>query len=126
MHELSLVAELVDECLGRAGSREIEVIRVRHASTISEDTVRQAFDMLTTGSRLAGVRLETEEFGLSLHCAACDRIAVLDHDHAIGHIRVCPACGTVSNDPQTCELELVAIVERAATINPAFHPGARP
>jgi Zn finger protein HypA/HybF involved in hydrogenase expression len=126
MHELSLVAELVDECVASAGNRDIELIRIRHASTISEETVRQAFDMLTTGSPLAGVRLETEEFTLSLHCAACDHSAVLDHDHAIGHVRVCPACGTVSNDPQACELELVAIVERAATISPAFHPGARP
>jgi Zn finger protein HypA/HybF involved in hydrogenase expression len=126
MHELSLVAELVDECVRDAGSRDIEVIRVRHASTISEETVRQAFGMLTAGGPLAGVRLETEVFSLTLHCAACDRVAVLDHDHAIGHIRVCPACGTVSNDPEACELELVAISERAATVNPALHPGARP
>lgn len=126
MHELSLVAELVDECVQRAGDREIALVRLRHASTISEETVRQAFDMLTRGGPLAGVPLDIEMFELTLRCRACDRVSVLDHDHAIGHIRVCPACGTVSGEPQACELELVAIVERAATINPAFHPGARP
>jgi Zn finger protein HypA/HybF involved in hydrogenase expression len=107
MHELSLVAELVDECVRRAGGREIAVIRVRHATTIGEDTVRQAFDMLTAGGPLDGVRLETEPFDLPFACDACNYAGVLDHDHAVGHLRVCPACGCVSNDEEPCELELV-------------------
>jgi Zn finger protein HypA/HybF involved in hydrogenase expression len=110
MHELSLVAELVDACVRSADDREIAVVRVRHASTIGEATVRQAFEMLTAGGPLAGVRLETEEFDIEFACSVCHYGGVLDHDHSVGHLRVCPACGSISNDAQPCELELVECV----------------
>jgi Zn finger protein HypA/HybF involved in hydrogenase expression len=110
MHELSLVAELVDECVRRADGRDILRVRVRHATTISEETLRQAFVMLTAEGPLVGARLDTEAFAITLHCTACKNASVLDHDHAIGHLRVCPACGTVSDDPQPCELELAEMV----------------
>jgi Zn finger protein HypA/HybF involved in hydrogenase expression len=110
MHELSLVAELVDECVRRADGHDVATIRVRHATTISEETLRQAFEMVTAGGPLAGVRLEAEPFDLEFECSACHYADVLDHDHAVGHLRVCPSCGSVSNDAQPCELELVDCV----------------
>lgn len=110
MHELSLVAELVDECVRRADGQHIECVQIRHATTIDEEALRQMFAMLTAEGPLVGARVDTEAFAITLRCTACKRVSVLDHDHAIGHLRVCPSCGTVSDDPQPCELEVTGMV----------------
>jgi Zn finger protein HypA/HybF involved in hydrogenase expression len=107
VHEFSLVAELVDEVGIRAAGRQVAAVRVRHASTIEEETLRQAFSMLTADGPLAGAQLEAEAFEIALTCPACGFVGGLDHDHLHGHIRVCPSCGAVSGDSQVCELEML-------------------
>ncbi len=54
VHEVSLVAELVEVAEARAGGMPVAIVRVRHATTIPEDVLRQAFDMLTETGPLAG------------------------------------------------------------------------
>jgi len=110
MHELSLVAELVDECVRQADGRNVASVQVRHATTIDEEALRQMFAMLTAEGPLVDARLDTKAFAITLRCAACNRLDVLDHDHAIGHLRICPSCGAVSDDPQPCELEVTGMV----------------
>ena len=56
MHEVSLVAELVEACERVAAGAPVQAVRVRHASAIPEDVVRQAFAMLTTGTPLGAAR----------------------------------------------------------------------
>ena len=68
------------------------------------------FAMLTAEGPLGGARLDTEAFAITLRCTACNRADVLDDDHAVGHLRICPSCGTVSDDPQPCELEVTGMV----------------
>lgn len=109
MHEVSLVAQLVDVCAERAAGEPVSLVRVRHASTIPEDVLRQAFAMLTDGGSLAGATLETEPFDIRLRCS-CGFDGTLGHDDVVdGGMAVCPACGDVSVRQRTAELELLEV-----------------
>jgi Zn finger protein HypA/HybF involved in hydrogenase expression len=109
MHEVSLVAELVDACLQRAGGQPVGLVRVRHASTIPETAIRQAFAMLTEGGTLADATLVAESFDIRLQCA-CGFDGSLGHDDLIdAALAVCPACGDVSARARTAELELLEV-----------------
>ncbi len=113
MHEVSLVAELVAECERRSSGQPVQLVRVRHASTIPEPTLRQAFQMLTEGGCLADATLETETFDVHLNCE-CGFADTLGHDDLIGgSVAVCPACGEVSTLRRTAELELLEVRQRS-------------
>jgi Zn finger protein HypA/HybF involved in hydrogenase expression len=109
MHEVSLVAALVEECERRAAGQPVRLVRIRHASSIPDATLRQAFAMLVPGGTLAGARLEADPFDVELSCS-CGFNGALGHDDIIGRtVVVCPVCGDVSVQPRTAELELLAI-----------------
>jgi Zn finger protein HypA/HybF involved in hydrogenase expression len=110
MHELSLVGELIEEVARRAAGRTVALVVIRHASTISEEMLHQAFTMLAADGPLASARLACEQFEILLTCDACGFAGVLDHDHVAGHVRVCPQCGDISGDSQRPEMELVGVV----------------
>jgi len=119
MHEVSLVAELIDACERRAGGAPVEVVRVRHASSITADSLEQAFRMLAAGGPLATTRLEAETFDIELACA-CGFQGVLGHDDLVGgSMAVCPACGDVSTLSRTAELELVEVRTSRPVVEPA-------
>ena len=66
--------------------------------------------MLTEGGPLAGATLVTEPFDVRLDCA-CGFAGALGHDDLIGgSMVVCPACGDVSTQPRTAELELLDVI----------------
>ncbi|GEM_PF-3343252 len=109
MHEVSLVAELISECQRQAAGRPVTRVRVRHASSIPEPALQQAFRMLTLGGSLSEARLEAEPFEIRLDCG-CGFDGALGHDDLIsGSVAVCPACGDVSIRSRTAELELLEI-----------------
>ena len=119
MHEVSLVAELVDACQRRAAGAPVELVRVRHASSISAESLEQAFRMLTAGGPLAATQLEVEAFDIELACA-CGFRGVLGHDDLIGgSMAVCPACGDVSTLSRTAELELLEVRAGLPVAQPA-------
>ena len=110
MHEVSLVAALIEQAEIRAAGRPVTLVRVRHASSITEPSLRQAFEMLTEGTSLADVTLDTETFTLDFQCASCGFDGVLGHDDLIaGSIAVCPSCGEISTRSRTAELELLEV-----------------
>ena len=109
MHEVSLVADLLDECVRRAAGRRVAVVRVRHANTIPDDVLEQAFALLTGEGALAGARLEREEFALTYTCGSCSFHGVLEHEHLIGHIVVCPSCSEITTSGHAAELELLGV-----------------
>ena len=109
MHEVSLVAELIAECERRSVGQVVRLVRVRHASSIPEPALQQAFRMLAEGGALAGATLEAEMFDIRLNCG-CGFEGALGHDHLIsGSVAVCPACGEVSTLHRTAELELLEL-----------------
>jgi Zn finger protein HypA/HybF involved in hydrogenase expression len=109
MHEVSLVAELITECGRRAAGQPVQLVRVRHASSITTPALQQAFRMLTEGSSMADTMLEAEVFEVVLRCG-CGFVGALGHDDLIGaSVAVCPACGDVSTLRRTAELELLEV-----------------
>jgi Zn finger protein HypA/HybF involved in hydrogenase expression len=109
VHEVSLVAELITECELRSAGQPVRLVRVRHASSIREPALRQAFRMLTEGSSLADATLEVETFEVELRCA-CGFAGALGHDDLIAaSVAVCPACGEVTTLRRTAELELLEV-----------------
>ena len=117
MHEVGLVAELVDAAVAYAavtyppGAR-VSLVRVRHATTIPEAVLRQAFEMLTADGPLASAVLETMPFYRELRCP-CGFDGALGHDDVIGpDAAVCPACGELRSIPPTAELELLEVRTR--------------
>ena len=110
MHEVSLVAELVEACEQAAAGVTVRTVRVLHASAIPEDAVRQAFELLTTGTPLADARLELTSFDIEFRCR-CGFVGHPDHDALdAGPFSECPSCGDLVRRPRTPELELVAVV----------------
>jgi Zn finger protein HypA/HybF involved in hydrogenase expression len=109
VHEVSLVAGLVDAVAARAGGRHVASIRVRHATTIPADVLRQAFAMLTAEGPLAGAVLVAEPFDVPLTCG-CGFTGAATHDDLVGgSLAACPACGELVAVPRTAELELVEV-----------------
>jgi Zn finger protein HypA/HybF involved in hydrogenase expression len=110
MHEVSLVAELVEACERAAAGATIRTVCVRHVSAIPEDAVRQAFELLTTGTPLAAARLDLTSFDIEVQCP-CGFVGRPDHDALdAGPYSECPSCGSLVRRPATAELELVAVV----------------
>ena len=106
------------ECERRAAGRPVQLVRVRHASSIPEPALRQAFRMLTEGGTLADATLEAETFDVGLRLRVRLQGA-LGHDDLIGgSVAVCPACGDVSTRRRTAELELLEV--RTAPLRPAW------
>jgi len=109
MHEVSLVDALLDAVRERAGAARVERIRVRHATTIPEEVLRQSFELLTQGDPLASATLEVEPFEVLLTCP-CGFHGALGHDDVVGPtMAVCPSCGELRDTPRTAELELLEV-----------------
>ncbi len=109
MHEVSLVAALVEAVEARSAGAPVSLVRVRHATTFPEDVLRQAFEMLTATGPLEGAALVLEAFDIRLACA-CGFAGSLEHDDMVGgSMAVCPACGELAQLPPTAELELLEV-----------------
>jgi Zn finger protein HypA/HybF involved in hydrogenase expression len=109
VHEVSLVAELVDACLHEAAGAEVRRIAIRHASTASEAAIRQAFSMLTADGPLARAQLTTEQFPVSIVCSCGFEGRVGPDDEAGPGVAICPACSTVHRLPRRAEIELLSV-----------------
>jgi Zn finger protein HypA/HybF involved in hydrogenase expression len=109
MHEVGLVAELVDAAIDQAAGRPADLVRVRYATTIPEDVLRQAWTMLVPGGPLEGASLEAEPFDVPLACP-CGFDGTLGHDDVLGPGQaVCPSCSELRAIPVTPELELLEV-----------------
>ena len=109
MHETSLVAELVGECERLAQGRTVARVRVRHASSLEDEALREIFAALTADGPLAHAALDTEQFDALMTCPDCGYSGTVDHDHVYGHVRICPQCESLSDDAGASELELVDV-----------------
>jgi len=109
VHEVGLVAELMDVAVARAAGRPVAVMRVRHATTIPEDVLRQAFEMLAEGGPLAGASLVMEPFEVLLTCP-CGFDGALGHDDVVSPgLAVCPSCSELRSVAREAELELLEV-----------------
>lgn len=109
MHELSLVAELVQECRRRTGGAPVSLVRVRCAATVPEGAVREAFRLLAADGPLAAARLEVQPLEVPLQCP-CGFTGAVGEAEVVGHLMVCPSCGAVAPHAPTAGLELLEVV----------------
>jgi Zn finger protein HypA/HybF involved in hydrogenase expression len=109
MHELSLVSDLVDACVRQAGERRVSMVRVRVAGTVPMDLVRQAFTMLTSGTRLEHAALEIDPFDVRMSCG-CGFEGALEHDDLVGpSLAICPQCDALQRLTPVPEIELLEV-----------------
>lgn len=94
MHELSLIADLVDECRRRAGSKTVTAVKVRWSSSEGDEELQQAFVMLTTATALDGAVLEVQAAPIAVNCP-CGYEGAVAGDETVGHLFVCPRCARV-------------------------------
>jgi len=109
VHELSLVAELVEACRQRAGGAPVSRVRVRCAATIPEAALRESFRLLVADGPLAAAVLEVEPLDVPPACP-CGSTVVPAETDVVGHLAVCPSCGAVSAHASTTGLELLEVV----------------
>ncbi len=109
MHEVALVASLVDAAVAAAAGRPAERVRIRYATTIPDDVLIQAWEMLVANGPLAEAALAMEPFESRLTCP-CGFDGALEHDDVIGPGQVvCPSCSELRSIPVVPELELVEV-----------------
>jgi len=109
VHELSLVAELVQECRRRASGAPVSLVRVRCAATVPEAALREAFRLFAADGPLAAASLQVEPLELPLQCP-CGFTGAVGDTEVVGHLVVCPSCGAVSTHAPTVGLELLEVV----------------
>jgi hydrogenase nickel incorporation protein HypA/HybF len=106
MHELSLMQQVIDEitrqlALRGAPARRIREVRLRVGALDihSEPAFRQAFEVLTHESPLAGAALALAIEPARLECPACGHASPIGAGEADPHdpspYGVCPLCGAL-------------------------------
>ena len=112
MHELGIVQSLVQGLsshLAGKGVEKVVSVRLRRGSTFSEEALRETYFALTKGSILEGSRLSIEGVNHNFECH-CGHTQAITSDDLIGHIFVCPSCGTVREIDEADDLQLVEVV----------------
>ncbi len=102
MHEYSVVTELISALLPQLedhAGRVSAVVLVKGELRILSDTaLRNAFELLSQGTRLEGSELVIEPVEVSVHCRSCDYVGPPEHVreesfHFAIPILSCPTCG---------------------------------
>ena len=118
MHELSLVTELVSECVQRAGGRRVAAVHVRCPDGVDAGELADAFSQLTAGGVLAGAALEIETVPQVLTCG-CGFSGEVDPEQCAGHMVICPSCSLVHEAPDALELIAVRFPDDSRDAAPA-------
>ena len=111
MHELSIVASIVDTVTESAaaykGARVVEVrLRVGALASVVEDSLQFCYGIATEGTALEGSRLVVNVLPVVMHCVPCGADVELE---GVQSFR-CPKCGEPCFDlRQGRELEIEAI-----------------
>ncbi|MBX7246167.1 MAG: hydrogenase maturation nickel metallochaperone HypA [Candidatus Sumerlaeaceae bacterium] len=124
MHEYAIVQSLVENTLKSLAVQEVvsvEAIRFRRGSAFSEEALRQAFAAASAGTVLKNATLDIETVNLDHQCP-CGHQQVINSDDLIGHMYVCPKCGTMREIEEAHDVELIEIV--GATVSHKVYPPA--
>ena len=111
-HELGIVQGMVGdllEQLQRAGIEEVTEIHFRRGSAFSEEALHQAYRVMTAGTPLEGSKVIVETVNLNHECP-CGHKQVITSDDLIGHMFVCPQCGTLREVEESHDLELLKVI----------------
>lgn len=112
MHEFSIVQQLMERLLQEAkakGADSVKEVHLRRGSTFAEAPLRQAFQILSENTPLQKAELIIDEFSVEYKCENCGHKQVITSDDLIGHLFVCPECGTAHEIEEAHGLELVSV-----------------
>jgi Zn finger protein HypA/HybF involved in hydrogenase expression len=82
---------------------------VRASPAFSPEALQQAYQMLTEDTPLSGSRLLIEELADRRECAQCGMAWVVSPDDVVGHLVICPSCGTPAPLDAKAAIELLEI-----------------
>lgn len=122
MHEYGIVDQLIGEFLKTPTARKlrtVRLVRLRYGPGLTAASVRQAFQVQSAGTPLAGAKLELEPKPLIIACPCGTKLSPYpqehdhghdhdgdhDHDHGLPYLD-CGNCGTVHAIPHFNTLEL--------------------
>jgi Zn finger protein HypA/HybF involved in hydrogenase expression len=114
MHEFAIVEATVRNMLCMFEElgierRQMVTLRFQRGSAISEDALRQAFEIIAKDTVLENAELLVETVNLNFICA-CGHTQVITSSDLIGHMFVCPVCCAVREIDEAHDLQLVEIV----------------
>ena|SRR3989338_6262478 len=96
MHEANFTKQIVNAILQELAKNTEErpqtvKVRVGQMLHLVPDSVKMHYDVLTSGTALAGVKLELEEIPVTVRCHQCHHEGgVADH-----HLLACLECGSL-------------------------------
>lgn len=102
MHEYSVVTELISALLPQledhAGRVSAVVLVKGELRILSGTALRNAFELLSQGTRLEGSELVIKPVEVRVHCRSCDYVGPAEHVreesfHFAIPILSCPTCG---------------------------------
>lgn len=108
MHEYTLIKNILESverdlaAKGVAARARVRKVMVRAGALEihSREACRQAFSMLSRGTRAEGAELQLEVAPARLKCPGCGRESDLEEGAADGHeadpIALCPGCGAAA------------------------------
>jgi Zn finger protein HypA/HybF involved in hydrogenase expression len=108
MHDYHAVQAVVDR-LTAAGLGAVTEVRIQAGAAYSPVALRQAYEMLTLGTALAGSRLLVEQADQECSCPACGAAWRVTCDDLIGHTVVCPSCGVPASVEGATSLQVIGI-----------------
>lgn len=90
MHELSIVAGVVDICEQHADGRRVQavVLEIGSLSGVVPEALEFCFAAGTSGTLLEGARLEIERVAATGYCDACGELSAIE-----SFVDACPRCG---------------------------------
>jgi len=108
MHDYHAVEAVVDR-LRAAGLAEVVEVRIRAGAAFSPVALRQAYEMLTLGTPLAGSRLLVESADQECACPACGATWHVTCEDLMGHMVICPTCSVPTSIEGATDVEVVGI-----------------
>lgn len=110
-HELGIVQSHVENILQhleKTGVTHVEEVHFRRGSAFSGEALVQSFEAMTRGTPLEGAHLVVDTVNLDHQCS-CGRQQVITSDDLVGHMFVCPQCGTIREVEEAHDLELIEV-----------------
>ena len=95
MHDYHAVESVVER-LTAAHLTDVAEVRIRAGAAYSPVALRQAYEMLTLGTALAGSHLLVESADQECACPACGESWHVTCEDLMGHTAICPSCGVAS------------------------------
>jgi hydrogenase nickel incorporation protein HypA/HybF len=108
MHELSLCEAIAETVTRRSTGRPVSrvTVRIGHLRQVVPDSLVFSWEVLTSGTELAGSELEIEHVPATLACSGCGAVTTLDLP-----VMLCGSCGGADVEVLTGEELMVVSFE---------------